>query len=165
VTTYLTMDSPIGPLTLVAADGALTAVGMDAPVPDRAWRQDRTAVADAVEQLEAYFSGDLRQFDLTLRPAGTVFQQAVLGELRRIPYGEVVAYGEIARRIGRPSAMRAVGAANGRNRLAVVVPCHRVIGADGSLTGYGGGIWRKQWLLAHEGGRLAQSRRCGRRDR
>jgi len=155
VTTYLTLDSPIGPLTLVADDGALTGVGMDAPVPDRAWRQDRTAVADAAEQLEAYFTGDLRQFDLTLRPAGTVFQQAVWGELRRIPYGEVVSYGEIARRIGRPGAMRAVGAANGRNRLAVVVPCHRVIGADGSLTGYGGGIWRKQWLLAHEGGRLA----------
>jgi methylated-DNA-[protein]-cysteine S-methyltransferase len=145
------MDSPIGPLTLVADDGALTAVGMDAPVPDRSWRCDRTEVAAAADQLDGYFSGDLRQFDLSLRPAGTSFQQAVWAELRRIPFGEVVSYGEIARRMGRPGAFRAVGAANGRNPLAVVVPCHRVIGADGSLTGYGGGIWRKRWLLAHEG--------------
>jgi len=151
VITYLTIDSPIGALTLVADDGALTGVGMDAPVPDRTWRLDRTAVAAAAEQLDAYFDGDLRQFDLTLRPAGTSFQQAVWGELGRIPFGEVVAYGELARRMGRPGASRAVGAANGRNPLAVVVPCHRVIGADGSLTGYGGGIWRKRWLLAHEG--------------
>ena len=150
VSSYLTMDSPIGPLTLVADDGALTVVGMDAPVPDRAWRADRTAVADAAEQLDAYFAGDLRRFDLTLRPAGTSFQQAVVAP-GQIPYGEVVAYGEIARRMGRPGSSRAVGTANGRNPLAVVVPCHRVIGANGSLTGYGGGLWRKEWLLAHEG--------------
>jgi len=151
VTTYLTVGSPIGPLTLLADDGALTGVGMDAPVPDRTWRMDRGAVAAAAEQLDAYFAGDLRCFDLTLRPTGTTFQRAVWEQLRQIPYGEVVAYGEIARRLGRPSASRAVGAANGRNPLAVVVPCHRVIGADGSLTGYGGGLWRKRWLLAHEG--------------
>lgn len=169
MTSYLTVDSPIGPLTLTADDGALTGVAMDAPppdgagaldgreparggpAPDRAWRVDRPAVMAAAEQLDAYFAGQLRRFDVALRPAGTAFQRAVWAQLCRIPYGEVVAYGEIARRMGRAGSSRAVGAANGRNPLAVVVPCHRVIGADGSLTGYGGGIWRKRWLLAHEG--------------
>lgn len=108
----------------------------------------------ALSQLEEYFTGKRRTFDLPLALAGTDFQRAVWQHLLTIPYGQTTSYGEVAQAIGRPMAVRAAGAANGRNPIAIIVPCHRVVGADGSLTGYGGGLWRKEWLLRHEGARL-----------
>ena len=162
-TVYALVDSPVGPLLLTADGAALTRVhfernrGVDArPAPD--WRPDDGAqgpasavLAAAREQLGDYFAGRRRGFDLPLAPAGTPFQQRVWEALRRLGYGETVSYAELARRAGVPGAARAVGAANGRNPIPVVVPFHRVIGADGTLTGFGGGIERKRWLLAHEG--------------
>ncbi|MEP6769217.1 MAG: methylated-DNA--[protein]-cysteine S-methyltransferase [Acidobacteriota bacterium] len=108
---------------------------------------------DVRRQLAEYFEGQRTSFDLPLAPAGTVFQRRVWEELVRIPFGERLTYGELARRLGRPAAFRAVGAANGANPIAIVIPCHRVVGSDGSLTGYGGGLPLKRWLLDHEGGR------------
>lgn len=105
----------------------------------------------AVDQLVEYFQGNRKTFDIPLALRGTEFQLAVWNELLRVPYGDTITYAELARRIGRPAAIRAVGAANGANPIPVIVPCHRVIGSNGTLTGYGGGIERKQWLLAHEG--------------
>jgi methylated-DNA-[protein]-cysteine S-methyltransferase len=105
---------------------------------------------EAISQLEGYFSGTLQKFDLPLSLEGTGFQKQVWAGLLKIPYGETISYGELARSVGRPSASRAVGLANGRNPLAIIVPCHRVIGANGSLVGYGGGLDRKVWLLQHE---------------
>jgi methylated-DNA-[protein]-cysteine S-methyltransferase len=157
--TYDVMPSPVGPLLVSAEDAGLTAVWF-APHEGRVgadWVQDRgqagaasRTLAAAREQLDAYFAGALRTFDLPLAPAGTPFQLRVWEGLRRLRFGETVSYAELARRIGSPDAVRAVGAANGRNPLPIIVPCHRVIGADGSLTGFGGGIERKRWLLAHE---------------
>ncbi len=147
-----TFETPIGPLTLHAHDGALTGVWMqDAKgAPERL--DDRPPLAEARRQFEAYFAGELTAFELPLAPEGTPFQLRVWDELRRIPYGETISYGELARRVGKPSAARAVGLANGRNPLPIVVPCHRVIGADGALTGFGGGIERKRRLLELEAG-------------
>jgi methylated-DNA-[protein]-cysteine S-methyltransferase len=151
---YTYADSPIGPL-LIAGDGArLHRIVF--PTERRArqsvdeWRRDDGVFAAAVDQLRAYFAGALTRFDLPLRLAGTPFQNAVWSALRDIPYGETVSYQTLASRIGRPTACRAVGAANGANPLPIVVPCHRVIGANGSMTGYGGGLARKQWLLEFE---------------
>jgi methylated-DNA-[protein]-cysteine S-methyltransferase len=118
---------------------------------------DDRALPAVREQLDAYFSRDLKDFDLPTTAAGTPFQQQVWAALRTIPYGETWSYRDLAEAIGRPTAMRAVGLANGRNPLSIVVPCHRVIGADGSMTGYGGGLPAKQWLLAHEAGSGAWS--------
>ena len=156
-TRHLMMEqTPIGPLTLVAADGDLSGVYMathrHSPGPDRLGeevQQDRL-LSDAARQLAEYFAGDREAFDLPLRPVGTDFQQQVWRALCDIPYGHTWSYGELARHIGRPGASRAVGLANGRNPISIIIPCHRVIGASGSMTGYGGGIERKQWLLAHE---------------
>ena len=148
----MTIDSPIGLLGLVVSDGAVTELRMDAtPRTATGDAAERKVMDEAVSQVEAYFEGSLKDFDLPLRSDGTPFQQAVWRQLEQIPYGTVTSYVEIARRVGRPTASRAVDAANGRNPIAIVVPCHRVIGADGSLTGYGGGMWRKEWLLDHEG--------------
>ena len=149
-----TTPSPIGPLTLVALDGVLTNVSMHeqrhgSPPPDDAIRDDAW-FKDVAAQLDAYFAGELTSFDLELNLLGTPFQRSVWSRLREIPYGETISYGELARRVGNPKASRAVGLANGRNPIALIVPCHRVIGADGSLTGYGGGLERKTWLLDHE---------------
>ncbi len=161
MTTYATtVASPVGELTLVAdRSGTLTGLRLpDArhrPPDDPAWIRDRAPFRAAVEQLGAYFAGDRRDFDLELSPAGTEFQLAVWQELRAIPYGRTASYGELAGRIGRPRAVRAVGLANGRNPIAVIVPCHRVIGADGSLTGYGGGLPTKRHLLQLEGATAA----------
>jgi methylated-DNA-[protein]-cysteine S-methyltransferase len=115
---------------------------------------DEKAASDcrAVDQLRRYFRGELAEFDLELDPDGTEFEKRVWNELRRIPFGSTTTYGEIAARLGDLNATRAVGTANARNPIAVVIPCHRVIGADGDLTGYAGGLWRKKWLLAHEAG-------------
>jgi methylated-DNA-[protein]-cysteine S-methyltransferase len=157
--TYVVMPSPVGPLTIVARDGVITGLYMQAQRhgPDPATLSlpadaDDEPFATAVSQLTAYFDGSLTQFDLPLAPEGTPFQRKVWDGLREIPYGHTVSYGELARRIGSPAASRAVGLANGRNPIAIIVPCHRVIGSDGSLTGYGGGIDRKRFLLTLERG-------------
>lgn len=151
------MDSPLGPLLLTAQDAGLTGVafadgaGPARSAPEEAAPQAAAHVRAARLQLEQYFTGSLRAFSLTLAPRGTAFQREVWAALCRVPFGRTVSYGDIARVIGRPRASRAVGAANGSNPLAIVVPCHRVVGADGTLTGYGGGLERKRLLLALEG--------------
>lgn len=147
---YHVAPTPLGPALLLADDdGALTSVVFDADPPPDA-RPDPAPLAEAARQLAAYFSGDRTAFDLPLRPKGTPFQRAVWDELLRIPHGETRSYGELARALGQPGGAQAVGAANGQNPIAVVIPCHRVIGADGSLTGYAGGLERKRALLALE---------------
>ena len=152
--TTMTVESPVGPLTLTAREGALSGLHMQdqrhAPAPSPEWQRDDGAFEDAVEQLHAYFAGTLTDFDLPLALDGTDFQRRVWSALCEIPYGETISYGELARRVGRPGAARAVGLANGRNPVGIIVPCHRVIRADGSMTGYGGGLQRKVWLLEHE---------------
>jgi methylated-DNA-[protein]-cysteine S-methyltransferase len=161
-TFYSCVASPIGDLMLVSNGAALTGVSMQVhergPVIGDEWRRDDDLLGPARDQLQAYFDGELVDFDLPLAPGGTAFQRRVWDELCRIPFGDTISYAELARRLGQPTATRAVGAANGRNPIAVIVPCHRVIGADGTLTGYGGGLDRKQWLLRHEAAVLA--RRC-----
>ena len=154
---YHEFDTPIGTLRLVGNERHLERVDLPNTAvrqPDAAWREKRSALPAALHaakrQLVEYFDGTRRDFDLPLAPRGTAFQCQVWEELRHISYGETISYGELARRIGKPTASRAVGAANGRNPLAIVVPCHRVIGADGTLTGYGGGLPVKQALLALE---------------
>ena len=107
-------------------------------------------IKECVKQIDEYFKGQRKQFFLNLKPRGTDFQKAVWQQLEKIPFGDTASYGEIARSLGRPSASRAVGSANGKNPIAIIIPCHRVIGSDGRLTGYGGGLWRKEWLLTHE---------------
>jgi methylated-DNA-[protein]-cysteine S-methyltransferase len=151
------VESPIGRLMLTSDGTALTGLYMGAPSKSPAlgkdWAQNGAAgpLPLAARQLKEYFAGARRRFDLPLRMHGTAFQQQVWEALRQIPFGETMSYGALAARIGNPHASRAVGLANGRNPIAVIVPCHRVIGADGSLTGFGGGLERKQWLLSHEG--------------
>lgn len=151
---YSYLPSPVGDLLLAGHAQGLTLVsfpnGSRAVAPSPGWRRDDQAFAVAVRQLEEYFAGERRTFSLPLRPAGTSFQRAVWSALQEIPFGGTTSYGEFARRIGRPAASRAVGAANGANPLPIIVPCHRVIGADRSLTGFGGGLETKRYLLAHE---------------
>jgi len=153
-TTTTSIDSPVGPLTLTARDGVLTSLYMHeqrhAPTISPEWERDDRGFEEIVVQLGAYFGGTLTEFDLPLQADGTEFQRSVWAALREIPYGETISYGELAQQVGKPGASRAVGLANGRNPIGIVVPCHRVIGADGSLTGYGGGLERKVWLLEHE---------------
>ncbi|MGW1891394.1 methylated-DNA--[protein]-cysteine S-methyltransferase [Streptomyces sp. NPDC002004] len=151
--------SPYGTLTLVATDGILSGLYMTGqrhrPAEESFGARtnpDEEPFAEAVRQLEAYFAGGLKHFDLTLRLDGTPFQQRVWEQLRLIPYGETRSYGELAEALGSPGASRAVGLANGKNPIGIIVPCHRVVGANGSLTGYGGGLERKQRLLDFEGG-------------
>ena len=146
-------DSPIGPLTLVSEGGGLVGIHFEGwKPPAGALQKSDTVLTATARQLDAYFAGRLRRFNLPLAPAGTPFQQRVWSALSGIPFGETRSYGQLAEAIGKPSAMRAVGAANGRNPISIVVPCHRVIGADGSLTGFGGGIERKRFLLSLEQG-------------
>jgi methylated-DNA-[protein]-cysteine S-methyltransferase len=158
---YTRTDSPIGELVLAGDGGVLQRLHMMEgrhPVRiDPAWRRDDDAFADARAQLGEYFEGRRTSFDVPLALHGTPFQRRVWEALLEIPYGETTSYGELARRLGSPRAMRAVGLANGRNPVAVIVPCHRVIGADGTLTGYGGGLERKRLLLELESRRLAPS--------
>ena len=118
--------------------------------PDPAWTKDSTPFAEPIRQLRAYFAGELEAFDLPLAPQGTPFQLKVWNRLCDIPYGETISYGELARRIGNPNASRAVGLANGSNPIPIIIPCHRVIGSNGKLTGYGGGLPIKEKLLALE---------------
>jgi methylated-DNA-[protein]-cysteine S-methyltransferase len=156
VNSYTHVDSPVGRLLLCSDGIALTGLYMDVPghAPRSLEQGVENAAAgplrDAVRQLAEYFAGDRREFDLPLRLEGTDFQRRVWGVLTEIPYGETWSYGQLAKRIDNPRGFRAVGLANGRNPISIFVPCHRVIGADGSLTGYGGGVERKRWLLAHE---------------
>jgi methylated-DNA-[protein]-cysteine S-methyltransferase len=161
-----TVDSPIGSLTITAEAGALTGLHMHRqrhfPAIPATAESDDAALAPIVEQLQAYFAGELTAFELTLDLRGTPFQRRVWEALQEIPYGETISYGELARWVGNPNACRAVGTANGHNPVAIVVPCHRVIAADGGIGGYGGGLERKVWLLDHEAGRLPSAVR-GRR--
>ncbi|HEX4493600.1 MAG TPA: methylated-DNA--[protein]-cysteine S-methyltransferase [Acidimicrobiia bacterium] len=155
--TYLIPESPVGALTLAADDdGRLCRLEFGEWSPRvRAAEVVRVeaadgVIADTLRELDEYFAGTRREFDVPLAPQGTPFQLAVWDALRTIPYGETTSYGEIARSVGRPNAVRAVGQANGRNPIAIIVPCHRVIGSDRSLTGYGGGMDRKRYLLGLE---------------
>ncbi len=164
-TVYDTMNSPVGELLLTADDMGLTRVWFEdhrlgqPRVADAAWTHARDAtgtaaqrvLAEARAQLETYLAGERTTFDLPLAPKGSPFQRRVWMALRDIPFGETISYGELARRIGDARLVRAVGGANARNPIPVIVPCHRVIGADGSLVGFGGGLERKRWLLEHEG--------------
>jgi len=151
---FRTIDSPIGDLTLAGVGCALTHLLMaeQAHSPDRSgWKPaGPDAFANVVTQLDAYFAGTLTEFDVDLRLDGTEFQRRVWAALQTIPYGETRSYGQIAEQIGSPAASRAIGLANGRNPISIIVPCHRVIGSSGSLTGYGGGIERKRTLLELE---------------
>jgi methylated-DNA-[protein]-cysteine S-methyltransferase len=151
---YCYVDSPMGTLLLTAEGEALSGVYFTdhrhSPAPAAGWRRDDAALEPARAQFGEYFDGRRRQFDLPVVLHGSPFELTVWAALRAIPYGETVSYGHIARAIGRPTAARAVGAANGRNPVCIVVPCHRVIGANGTLTGYGWGLERKVWLLDHE---------------
>lgn len=153
-TYHTTIPSPLGDLLLTGNGQALTGVYLTphrhGPTVGVEWVRDEAPFAEARRQLAEYFAGTRREFDLPLAPSGTAFQQQVWTALRTVPYARTASYGDIARAIGNPRGVRAVGLANGRNPLSIVVPCHRVIGSDGSLTGYGGGVERKQWLLAHE---------------
>jgi methylated-DNA-[protein]-cysteine S-methyltransferase len=152
------LPTPIGTLTLVASERGLRAVVFESEKRERRFEEEliddptHPVLVDAVDQLSAYFSRDLKEFDLALDLVGTEFQQLAWRALATIPYGETVSYAEQARRVGRPSAVRAIGAANGRNPVPVVLPCHRVIGANGSLTGFGGGLDTKAKLLDLEQG-------------
>ncbi len=163
MTRYSWIESPLGRL-LGAVDAAgLRMLEFEGPwcaAPGDDWIEDVEALADTSGQLDEYFAGQRRTFDLPLAPHGTVFRHRVWEQLRMIDYGETISYGELARRVGDPNAARAVGLANGANPIAIIIPCHRVIGADGSLTGYGGGVERKRTLLELEGAsatRVAQT--------
>ncbi|MHC1562774.1 methylated-DNA--[protein]-cysteine S-methyltransferase [Actinomycetospora sp. C-140] len=151
MSTHTVVDSPLGPLTLRADDGVLSGLYMPehrhGPAPETLGDRDDDGLPAVREQLAAYFDGELTAFDLPLDLRGTAFQRRVWTELRAIPYGETRTYGELAAALGTPSASRAVGLANGRNPISIVVPCHRVVGASGSLTGYAGGVDRKRALL------------------
>src|SRR5262249_19067902 len=152
--THTVTDSPVGPLTVVATDGVLSGLYMDEqrhrPMEELFGPRDDTQSANVIKQLEAYFTGDLKDFEVPITLEGTEFQRRVWTELQRIPYGETTTYGELAERLGQPTAARAVGQANGKNPISIIVPCHRVIGSTGSLTGYGGGLPRKRYLLDFE---------------
>ena len=147
-------DSPVGRLLVAGDADRLHLISFPTESrsyePQAGWRRDDALFGQAFEQFHAYFAGELTQFDLPIRLAGTAFQNKVWAALRDIPFGETTSYGALAARIGRPTASRAVGGANGANPLPIVVPCHRVIGSDKSLTGFGGGIEIKRFLLAHE---------------
>jgi methylated-DNA-[protein]-cysteine S-methyltransferase len=155
---HVVVDSPVGPLTLVASAGAVAGLYMTDQrhrPPGESFGEpaddpDGEPFAAASRQLREYFGGERTGFDLPLALDGTAFQRRVWAALQEIPYGHTVSYGQLADRIGQPSASRAVGLANGKNPVGIIVPCHRVVGADGGLTGYGGGIERKRYLLAHE---------------
>jgi len=151
---YSYMGSPVGDLLLAGDGDCLTQLrftsGPKAGAVENGWREDRGPFTEVVQQLAAYFAGELTEFDLPLAPRGTAFQMEVWQQLRQIPYGVTISYGELARRINNPAASRAVGLANGANPIGIVIPCHRVIGANGKLTGFGGGMDAKRFLLEWE---------------
>lgn len=152
---YCYSESPIGSLLIAGDDEAIHLIGFPRKGkpqrPEAGWTQSMTGpLAEAVRQLREYFAGRRRDFDLPLAPEGTEFQRKVWRKMQEIPYGETISYGELAKRVGNPKASRAVGSANGKNRIPIVIPCHRVIGANGKLTGFGGGLPTKEALLALE---------------
>jgi methylated-DNA-[protein]-cysteine S-methyltransferase len=153
VSHHLTLPSPVGELLLTERDEALTGLYLPAEerAPEPGSEEGGAFLADVRGQLDAYFAGDRREFDIAVAPAGTAWQRRVWDELGRIPYGGTITYAELAERAGNPTAIRAAGAANGRNPVSIVIPCHRVIGTDGRLTGYSGGLDAKRWLLGLEG--------------
>ena len=156
---YTTFESPVGRLLLAGDSNALRRVSFKGskrsgpPRPE--WKLDEAPFTEAVRQLRAYFRGELKEFDLPLELEGTEFQRRVWNALRAIPYGETISYAQLAGRIGNPRAVRAVGLANGSNPIPIIVPCHRVIGSDGSLTGFGGGLSTKKKLLELESKQLS----------
>ena len=151
---YCYLETPIGQLLLAGEESALKLIafpdGAMRRSPEPGWIRSEKPFTEARRQLGEYFAGKRRAFDLPIEPEGTPFQLEVLRELRNIPYGSTASYGDVAKRLGRPRAARAVGAANGRNPLPIVIPCHRVVGSNGSLTGFGGGLATKQALLELE---------------
>lgn len=153
-TLFTRIESPLGPLLLACDEAGLREINFPrngrAAAADRDWQEDASAFEETVRQLRAYFAGELEEFNLPLAPQGTPFQQKVWKELCEIPYGGIISYGELARRIGNANASRAVGLANGSNPIPIIIPCHRVIGSNGKLTGYGGGLPIKEKLLALE---------------
>jgi len=157
------LDSQVGVIVVQREGDFITGLYL----PNHKWwsgprgdvRRSDTLLAAASRQVEEYFAGERTMFDLPLKLSGTPFQERVWDELRRIPYGETISYGELARRVGQPTASRAVGAANGRNPISILVPCHRVVGSNGQLTGYGGGIDAKRWLLQWETSLVSRSAR------
>jgi methylated-DNA-[protein]-cysteine S-methyltransferase len=155
---YTTIESPVGPLLMVADESGLCFLSFagkkGAVKPHCDWTENQKPFVEITRQLRAYFRGQLKEFGVRLNLQGTPFQLRVWESLREIPYGETTSYGQLARRIGQPSAVRAVGTANGSNPIPIIVPCHRVIGSDGSLTGYGGGLPIKEKLLALESRQL-----------
>ena len=157
---FCEVSTPVGRLRIAGDEKGLRSISFENPFHPAEPAGDQPGTEEpfreVIAQLDAYFAGELRRFDLALAPEGTAFQREVWSALSDIPYGETVSYGDLARRLGRPAASRAVGAANGRNPIPIIIPCHRVIGADGSLTGFGGGLAIKRKLLALEaGGRQA----------
>jgi methylated-DNA-[protein]-cysteine S-methyltransferase len=156
---YTTFESPVGPLLLAGDAGGLRLVSFEsskhAAPPQASWKQDKAPFAEVIRQLQAYFRGELKTFDVLLAMEGTGFQLRVWNALRAIPYGETISYAQLAERIGNPKAVRAVGLANGSNPIPIIVPCHRVIGSDGSLTGFGGGLATKKILLELESKQLS----------
>jgi methylated-DNA-[protein]-cysteine S-methyltransferase len=152
------MESPVGKLLLVTDEEGLLEIafaeGRTTPIVNPSWTCGGALLREPVRQLDAFFAGELRDFDLQLKPRGTGFQQRVWSLLREIPFGETISYGELARRAGNPAASRAVGLANGSNPISIVIPCHRVIGSNGKLTGYGGGLPNKRWLIDFERNQL-----------
>ena len=157
---YTYVDTPIGPFLLAGDDTTLFkasfTTGRQCRQPEPDWIHDTAPLRFAVEQVEEYFAGERTSFDLPLEIAGTAFQQDVWRVLRSIPFGEAWSYGRVAQALGRPGASRAVGAANAANVLPLIIPCHRVIGSDGKLTGFGGGLATKKWLLEFEGARAGR---------
>lgn len=158
---YAYLDSRVGPILIARVEAGITHILFENskyPVKiGSGWRQHTGGLREAMDQLRAYFAGERTKFDLPLAPGGTPFQKKVWAALREIPCGETRSYGQLAARLGVPEASRAVGAANGRNPIAIVVPCHRVIGADGKLTGYAGGLNIKKMLLEHEAALMEKS--------
>ncbi|PYT19069.1 MAG: cysteine methyltransferase [Acidobacteria bacterium] len=157
---YCYLDSPIGPLLIAGDENAVRCIEFPkngkARRPEPGWKESmRGPVSEAVRQLREYFAGVRTEFDLPLAPEGTEFQRTVWRHLQDIPYGERISYGELAKRVGNPKASRAVGAANGSNPIPIVIPCHRVVGSNGKLTGFGGGLPTKEALLALESKQLA----------
>jgi methylated-DNA-[protein]-cysteine S-methyltransferase len=155
----MTFESPVGPLLLAGDSNALRLVSFEsserAAPPRSDWNLDKAPFAEVIRQLQAYFRGELKEFDLPLAMEGTEFQRRVWNALRSIPYGETISYAQLAGRIDNPKAVRAVGMANGSNPIPIIIPCHRVIGSDGSLTGFGGGLFTKRKLLELENKQLS----------
>ncbi len=145
--------SPLGPIEIVGSQDSIIALDfVEEMLPEDG--ELTFCVKEGLKQIDEYFRGDRREFFLNLQPAGTDFQKSVWRQLEEIPYGKTTSYGAIADTLAKPNASRAVGSANGKNPIAIIVPCHRVIGSDGSLTGYGGGLWRKRWLIGFERGEV-----------